>query len=59
MWMVEAYNENAISLPFGGLILKILKARLQNILASENTNVPLGRFGKAMATVLKSDAHLH
>jgi hypothetical protein len=56
MCMVEAYIENAISLPFGGLISKILKARLQNILASENMNVPLGRFGKAMATIQKLDA---
>lgn len=56
MFMVEAYNENAISLPFGGLISKILKAHLQNILDGENMNVPLGRFGKAMATVQKSNA---
>jgi hypothetical protein len=54
--MVEAYNENAISLPFGGLVSKILKARLQNILAGENMDVPLRRFGKAMATVQKLDA---
>jgi hypothetical protein len=52
--MLELYEEHSIALPFGGLITKILKAKLSNIPENEQVAVPEGPFGKG--TVLKSNA---
>jgi hypothetical protein len=52
---VQACGEdNQIALPFGGLIMKILKKNLSNIPANELVDMPKGIFGKG--TVMKSNA---
>ncbi|KAE8038058.1 hypothetical protein FH972_010604 [Carpinus fangiana] len=42
--MLELYEEHSIALPFGGLITKILKAKLSNIPENEQVAVPEGPF---------------
>jgi hypothetical protein len=54
--MLELYDEHSIALPYGGLITKILKAKLSNIPANEHVDVLEGPFGKG--TVLKSNAQI-
>jgi hypothetical protein len=54
--MLELYKEHSIALPYGGLITKILKAKLSNILANECVDIPEGPFGKG--TMLKSNAQI-
>ena len=46
--MLELYEEHSIALPYGGLITKILKATLPNILANEHVNILEGPFGKGI-----------
>lgn len=54
--MLEAYNDHAASLPFAGLITKLIRFCEMNITPNENIVVPQGRFGKA--TVQKYEAQL-
>ena len=54
--MLELYEEHSIALPYGGLITKILKATLPNILANEHVDILEGPFGKG--TVMKLNAQL-
>ena len=54
--MLELYEEHSIALPYGGLITKILKATLPNILANEHVDVLEGLFCKGR--MMKSNAQL-
>jgi hypothetical protein len=54
--MLELYEEHSIALPYEGLITKILKATLPNILANEHVDILEGPFGKG--TVMKLNAQL-
>jgi hypothetical protein len=55
--MIEAYRDKSTSLPYAGLITKLLKHLELPIPNSEPVQVPQGYFGKA--TVQKSEAQLH
>jgi hypothetical protein len=57
MTMIEMQEDNQIALPFGRLVMKILKKKLTNIPANEPVNMPDGPFGKQ--TVMKSNAQLN
>lgn len=54
--MIEVFDDTTTSLPFAGLITKILRFRELNIPPNETIQVPQGFFGKA--TVQKSKAQL-
>lgn len=54
--MFELHQEKTIALPFGGLITKILKAKLPSIPSSEPVEIPKGCSGKA--AMMKSNAQL-
>jgi hypothetical protein len=56
MTMIELHQDNTVALLFGGLISKILKAKLPSIPPTEPIEVPEGSFGKA--TVMKSNPQL-
>jgi len=45
-----------VAMPFGGLMMKILKKKLTNIPPNEPKDIPDGAFGKQ--TVMKSNAQL-
>jgi len=46
MTMIEMQEDIQIVLPYGGLIMKILKKKLTNIPANEPVHMPEGPFGK-------------
>lgn len=56
MTMIELYDDHAIALPFGGLITKILKNKLQQIAPNKPADVPGGYFRKG--TIMKVNAQL-
>ncbi|KAE7998027.1 hypothetical protein FH972_002606 [Carpinus fangiana] len=43
--MLELYEEHSIALPYGGLIIKILKTTLPNISTNEHVDIPGGPLG--------------
>lgn len=55
--MIEAYRDKSTSLPYAGLITKLLKHLELPIPNSEPIQVPQGYFGKV--TVQKSESQLH
>jgi hypothetical protein len=57
MTMIELHEDSQVSLPYRGLVTKILKSKLPSILVNEPEDMPDGSFG--MKTVLKSNAQLH
>jgi hypothetical protein len=54
--MFELQQDSQVSLPYGGLVTKILKSKLTSIPANEPEDMPDGTFGKQ--TVLKSNTQL-
>lgn len=56
MTMIELHEDHSIALPHGGLISKILKAKLPQIDGNEPMHIPEGYFGKG--TVMMSNAQL-
>jgi hypothetical protein len=55
--MIKMHEDNQIALPFGGLVMKILKKKLTNIPTNEPMDMPDRPFRKQ--TVMKSNAQLN
>jgi hypothetical protein len=54
--MLDLQQDSQVSLPYGGLVTKILKSKLTYIPVNEPEDMPDEPFGKQ--TVLKSNAQL-
>jgi len=52
--MFELQQDSQVSLPYGGLVTKILKSKLPSIAVNEPEDMPDGSFGKQ--TISKANA---